>query len=84
MQQAGQDRPRVVVKETGADRVAAVQSRRIRDLLAVAAAAGGILLISQALTMPWGELDLGGIGLALLAGTFWTAYIVLSLSLIHI
>ncbi|MBK7611491.1 MAG: EamA family transporter [Actinomycetales bacterium] len=68
----------VTIEFIGPLTLAAVQSRRIRDLLAVAAAAGGILLISQALTMPWGELDLGGIGLALLAGTFWTAYIVLS------
>ena len=28
--------------------------------------------------MPWGDLDLIGIGLALLAGTFWAGYIVLS------
>lgn len=68
----------VTIEFIGPLTLAAVQARRIRDLLAVAAAAGGILLISQALTMPWGELDLGGIGLALLAGTFWTAYIVLS------
>jgi inner membrane transporter RhtA len=68
----------VTIEFIGPLTLAAVQSRRIRDLLAVAAAAGGILLISQALTMPWGDLDLGGIGLALLAGTFWTAYIVLS------
>ena len=68
----------VTIEFIGTLTLAAVQSRRIRDLLAVAAAAGGIPLISQALTMPWGELDLGGIGLALLAGTFWTAYIVLS------
>ena len=68
----------VTIEFIGPLTLAAVQSRRIRDLLAVAAAAGGILLISQALTVPWGELDLGGIGLALLAGTFWTAYIVLS------
>ncbi len=68
----------VTIEFIGPLTLAAVQSRRIRDLLAVAAAAGGILLISQALTVPWGELDLGGLGLALLAGTFWTAYIVLS------
>lgn len=68
----------VTIEFIGPLTLAAVQSRRIRDLLAVAAAAGGILLISQALTVPWSELDLGGIGLALLAGTFWTAYIVLS------
>ena len=68
----------VTIEFIGPLTLAAVQSRRIRDLLAVAAAAGGILLISQALTVPWGDLDLAGIGLALLAGTFWTAYIVLS------
>ena len=58
--------------------LAAAQSRRARDLFAVAAAAGGILLISQALTIPWRELDLAGIGLALLAGALWAAYVVLS------
>jgi inner membrane transporter RhtA len=68
----------VTIEFIGPLTLAAIQSRRIRDLMAVAAAAAGILLISQALTVPWGELDLVGIGLALLAGTFWTAYIVLS------
>ena len=68
----------VTIEFIGPLTLAAVQSRRVRDLLAVAAAAAGILLISQALTVPWGDLDLIGIGLALLAGTFWAAYIVLS------
>jgi inner membrane transporter RhtA len=68
----------VTIEFIGPLTLAAVQSRRVRDLLAVAAAAAGILLISQALTVPWGDLDLIGIGLALLAGTFWAGYIVLS------
>jgi inner membrane transporter RhtA len=68
----------VTIEFIGPLTLAAVQSRRVRDLLAVAAAAAGILLISQALTVPWRDLDLVGIGLALLAGTFWAAYIVLS------
>ena len=58
--------------------LAAVLSRRLRDLLAVAAAALGIVMISEAFTMPWSQLDLVGIGLALLAGAFWAAYVVLS------
>jgi len=53
-------------------------SRRAKDLVAVAAAALGVLLISHALTVPWSQLDLVGIGLALLAGAFWAAYVVLS------
>jgi inner membrane transporter RhtA len=50
-------------------------SRRPRDLLWVALAAGGILLLSPGLG---GELDLLGAGFCLLAGGFWAAYIVLS------
>ena len=68
----------VTIEFIGPLTLAAVQSRRLRDLLAVAAAAAGILLISQALTIPWRDLDLVGIGLALLAGTFWAGYVVLS------
>jgi inner membrane transporter RhtA len=68
----------VTIEFIGPLTLAAAQSRRLRDLLAVAAAAAGILLISQALTIPWRDLDLVGIGLALLAGTFWAGYVVLS------
>ena len=38
-------------------------------------AAGGIVLLSP---MPGGGLDAAGVGLALLAGAFWAAYIVLT------
>jgi inner membrane transporter RhtA len=55
-----------------------VLSRRAVDFLAVLAAAAGVVLISQALTVPFAELDLVGLGLAALAGACWAAYIVLS------
>lgn len=58
--------------------LAAVLSRRAKDLIAVAAAALGVLASSGALTTPWAYLDLVGIGLALLAGACWAAYVVLS------
>ena len=55
-----------------------VLSRRGLDYLAVVAAAAGVVLISEALTVPFAELDLIGLGLAALAGACWAAYIVLS------
>jgi inner membrane transporter RhtA len=55
--------------------VAVVGSRRALDLVWVALAATGILLLSD---FGSGELDALGVGLALLAGAFWAAYIVLS------
>lgn len=58
--------------------LAAVLSRRAKDLAAVAAAALGVLASSGALTTPWADLDFVGIGLALLAGACWAAYVVLS------
>lgn len=54
--------------------VALASSRRATDLLWVALAAGGILLLSN----PSGGADAAGIGLALAAGAFWAAYILLS------
>jgi inner membrane transporter RhtA len=53
-------------------------SRRGLDFLAVVAAAAGVVLISEALTVPFAELDLIGLGLAALAGACWAAYIILS------
>ncbi len=55
--------------------VAIAGSRRLLDLLGVALAAGGILLLSD-----FGSADLDGLGvaLALLAGCFWAAYILLA------
>jgi inner membrane transporter RhtA len=55
--------------------VAVAGSRRPLDLLWVALAAAGILLLSE---LGAGGLDGLGIALALLAGAFWAAYILLS------
>lgn len=53
-------------------------SRRARDGLAVLAAALGIVFISGIGHLAWQDLDLVGVGLALVAGALWAAYIVLS------
>jgi inner membrane transporter RhtA len=55
--------------------VAVVGSRRALDLVWVGLAAAGILLLSD---FGSGDLDPLGVGLALLAGAFWAAYILLS------
>jgi inner membrane transporter RhtA len=55
--------------------VAVFGSRRPRDLLWVALAAGGIVLLSPGLG---GDIDALGAAFSLLAGGFWAAYIVLS------
>ena len=55
--------------------VAFAASRRRLDLVWAGLAAAGILLLSPT---PGGDLDVLGIGLALLAGAFWAAYIVLA------
>jgi inner membrane transporter RhtA len=55
--------------------VAVAGSRRPLDLLWVALAAAGILLLSD---FGSAELDGLGIGLALLAGSFWAGYILMS------
>jgi inner membrane transporter RhtA len=55
-----------------------VLSRRPLDFVAVAAAAAGVLLISEALTVPWADLSWVGLGLAATAGACWAAYILLS------
>lgn len=65
----------VTVEFLGPLALSAVLSRRLRDIAAVAAALAGVVLISQALTVPWHELDLAGIVWALLAGAGWSAYI---------
>jgi inner membrane transporter RhtA len=54
--------------------VGLLASRRPLDLVWVAAAAAGVLL----LTRPSGSASAAGIGFALLAGAFWAAYILLS------
>ena len=53
-------------------------SRRPLDFVAVAAAGGGVLLISEALTVPLSDLSWVGLLLAATAGAFWAAYILLS------
>ena len=53
-------------------------SRRPADFLAVLAAALGVVLISRALTAPWGTISWTGILLALAAGACWAAYILMS------
>jgi len=55
-----------------------VLSRRPLDFVAVAAACAGVLLISEALTVPWADLSWLGLGLAATAGVCWAAYILLS------
>jgi inner membrane transporter RhtA len=55
--------------------VAVAGSRKPLDLLWVALAAAGILLLSD---FGGGDLDTLGIAFALLAGAFWAAYILLS------
>jgi inner membrane transporter RhtA len=56
--------------------VAVGGSRRTLDLLWVGLAALGILLLSD--FGDFGDLDPAGVGLALVAGGFWAAYILLS------
>jgi inner membrane transporter RhtA len=53
-------------------------SRRPLDFAAVAAAAIGVVLISRALSVPFAELSIRGLVLALVAGACWAAYILLS------
>jgi inner membrane transporter RhtA len=58
--------------------LATVLSHRRKDLLAVAGAALGVILISGVFSTPWADVDLVGLGLALAAGASWAAYIVFS------
>ena len=68
----------VTVEFIGPLVLATVLSHRRKDLLAVAAAALGVVLISGITSTPWAEVDLAGLGLALAAGASWSAYIVFS------
>lgn len=68
----------VTIEFLGPLALAAALSRRARDAFAVLAALTGVVLISEALTLPWAQLDLTGMLLAALAGACWAAYIVLS------
>jgi inner membrane transporter RhtA len=65
----------VTFEFTGPFAVAVAASRRASDLVWVALAAGGIVLLSPGIH---GSLDLTGTLLALLAGAFWATYIVLA------
>lgn len=68
----------VTIEFIGPLALAASLSRRLVDGIAVLAAAGGVVLISEALDVPFADLEWVGILLALTAGAFWAAYIVLS------
>ncbi len=65
----------VTLEFIGPFAVAVAGSRRAADIVWVALAATGILLLAPGLQ---GSIDLLGAGLALLAGVFWAAYIVLA------
>ena len=64
----------VLFESTGPLAVALIGTRRVRDLLWVALAAGGIVLLS----FERGSLTWAGVLFALLAGVGWGAYILLS------
>jgi inner membrane transporter RhtA len=68
----------VTIEFIGPLTLAAALSRRLVDGLAVVAAGAGVVLISEALNTPLAELEWIGILLALSAGGFWAAYVVLS------
>ena len=68
----------VTVEFIGPLAVALAGSRRLIDLLWVALAAGGILLLAPTGLFGGAALDPLGVGLALLAGVFWGCYILLS------
>jgi inner membrane transporter RhtA len=68
----------VTVEFLGPLALATVLSRRLRDLAAVAAAAIGVVLISEALDTPFADVEWTGLGLAALAGACWAAYILAS------
>jgi inner membrane transporter RhtA len=64
----------VTIEFVGPLTLAIVGSRRARDLLWVALAAAGVLLLG----LEPGDLTWAGVGFALLAGAAWAAYILLS------
>lgn len=68
----------VTIEFLGPLALATILSRRPRDFVAVAAAATGVVLISEALHVPLDQLNWTGIGLALAAGACWAAYIIFS------
>ena len=68
----------VTVEFMGPLLLAAALSRRAMDLVAVAGALLGVVLISEVLTQPLGELDVVGLVFAAGAGACWAAYILLA------
>ncbi|MFM6849962.1 MAG: EamA family transporter [Terrabacter sp.] len=68
----------VTIEFLGPLGLAAALSRRLRDVVAVTAAALGVILVSGVLHTSLDRLDLVGVGFAALAGVMWAAYIVLS------
>ena len=68
----------VTVEFLGPLALATALSRRWRDLVAVAAAAAGVVLISESLDTPFAEIEWTGLGLAAVAGACWAAYILAS------
>lgn len=68
----------VTVEFTGPLVLAAVLSRRLRDGLAVLAAAVGVVLVADLAHARLDQVDLVGLALGLGAGACWAAYIVLS------
>jgi len=68
----------VTIEFTGPLVLTTVLSHRRKDLLAVAGAGLGVVLISGITSTPWAQIDLAGLGLALAAGAAWAAYIVFS------
>ena len=68
----------VTVEFLGPLALAAALSRRPRDLVAVSAAALGVVLISGVLHESWSEVSWVGLLLALAAGACWASYIIFS------
>ena len=68
----------VTIEFLGPLTLALVLSRKLLDLLWVFCALGGILLLAPIEGLGATSFSLLGIALALLAGTFWVAYILLS------
>lgn len=70
----------VTLEFSGPLGVAVIGSRRLLDLVWVGLAAAGILLLAPLNVLGGVDLDPVGVGLALLAGTLWGSYILLSAS----
>ena len=66
----------VTVEFIGPLTLAAVLSRRLADALSVVLAGAGIVLISEAFSVPLAELPWRGLILAAAAGACWAAYII--------